>query len=280
MIDECLFCGDAGVERLSKETRLVRSAFGAAVVRCRRCGLVFVSPRPAEPEKAYEQPYFDAYAMAGQVQVGEAHVDRQGRRLRRVAPGPGRLLEIGVGHGGFLRQAREQGWDAVGLDVSQWAAAEVSSRVGVPVIVGTVADAGFSSGAFDLVHMSHVLEHVPDPLALLGDVKRVLKPSGHVIIEVPNELENLYTWWRLRSRTARPYPVPSTHLWFFSARTLQRAVRAAGFEIDGARTFRDVSDARPLRRLGKRIVSAVERLVDRAPLIEVIARPRAGHNGS
>ena len=257
---------------LDAETRMTRSTFHAQVIRCQQCRLVFAWPRPSDTGLSYEESYFDAHDEAGLVQVAEAQLPRFQRRLARVAPDPGRLLEIGVGRGGFLAMARDLGWSVTGVDVSQWAADQIERQHGIRVIVGDLRDAGLTSGSFDLVHMSHVLEHVPDPVRLLQEVRRVLTPGGRVIIEVPNELENVYTWARLRSGTARPYPVPSTHLWFFTPPTLARVVKAAGFATDHAQSFRDVEDPRFLRRVGKQVVHTIERFVDRAPLIEVVAR--------
>jgi SAM-dependent methyltransferase len=270
---DCLFCGNAPAAVLDAETRMTRSAFHAQVIRCRQCRLVFAWPRPSDTGESYEECYFDAHDEAGLVQVAEAQLHRFRRRLLRVAPHPGRLLEIGVGRGGFLVMARELGWAVSGVDVSRWAAEQIARQHGIRVMTGELWDVGLASASFDVVHMSHVLEHVPDPVRVLEEVRRVLKPDGRVIIEVPNELENVYTWARLRLGTARPYPVTSTHLWFFTPPTLARVVKAAGFTTDHAQSFRDVDDPRLLRRVGKRVVRVIERLVDRAPLIEVVARP-------
>ena len=152
---------------------------------------------------------------------------------------------------------------------------EIENRYGIRVVTGSLEKAQFSSCSFDLVHMSHVLEHVHDPISVLQGVRRILKPEGRLIVEVPNELENVYTWVRLRSGTARTYPVKSSHLWFFSPSTLQRVIRAAGFSLELRRSFRDASDSSPLRRLPKAMLGTFERLVDRGPLIEAIARPES-----
>jgi 2-polyprenyl-3-methyl-5-hydroxy-6-metoxy-1,4-benzoquinol methylase len=176
--------------------------------------------------------------------------------------------------------AQQHGWDAIGVDVSRWAADQIQRRYGIRVIVGSLEEAAFASGTFDVVHMSHVLEHVPDPIGMLREVRRVLSPTGRVIIEVPNELENVYTWARLRSGTARAYPVASSHLWFFSPTSLARVVKATGFTIDQARSFRDMDDIRALRRIGKRIVNAIEHLAGSGPLIEVIAHAGVEQDGA
>jgi hypothetical protein len=122
--------------------------------------------------------------------------------------------------------------------------------------------------------MSHVLEHLPSPAAALAVVGRLIGDTGHVIIEVPNELENIYTWLRLRSGTASPYRVPSTHLWFFSPATLRRVVADAGFRIESLRAFRETDDASAVRRAAKVAVAGVEKVLGRGPLIELVASRR------
>jgi hypothetical protein len=116
-----------------------------------------------------------------------------------------------------------------------------------------------------------VLEHVPDPVVFLRTVGDLLAPAGRVIIEVPNELENLYTWTRLRTGTARPYVVASPHLWFFSPATLRKVVEAGGLRLAHVATLRDTTDPSGVRRMAKQAVGAIERLLSRGPLIEVIA---------
>ena len=268
----CLACGADDVRSWPTATAMVRSAFGAEVVRCAACSATFLWPQPSRMDDVYEEEYFDAYAEAGLEQVAEAHLDRLGERLRSVPLAPGRLLDIGVGRGGFLRLARRLGWDVAGLDVSRWAARQLEEDGGIHVTVGTLEDAPFPPGSFDVVHMSHVLEHLASPLEALRRVRELLSESGRLIVEVPNEFENLATALQLKSATARPYAVASTHLWFFTPATLERVIRDAGLHVERSRTFRDTLDARLGRRVAKRVVDQVEQVLQRGPLIEIVAR--------
>jgi 2-polyprenyl-3-methyl-5-hydroxy-6-metoxy-1,4-benzoquinol methylase len=268
---QCSGCGAADAVECARETAMVRSAFGCRVWRCRRCNLAFAWPRPSAVEHTYEGDYFREFDEAGLAMPAEADLGRYERRLAAVPLTSGRLLDIGVGAGGFLALARRRGWDVMGLDVSRWAAERVRRTHDIDVKVGTLDPETFPASTFDIVHMSHVLEHVADPVGLLRTVRAILTPAGRVIIEVPNELENLYAWVRLRTGTARPYAVASPHLWFFSPRTLDGVVTAAGLRIERQGTFRDTWDPRAVRRVAKRVVGSVERWLDRGSLIEVIA---------
>jgi 2-polyprenyl-3-methyl-5-hydroxy-6-metoxy-1,4-benzoquinol methylase len=267
----CAICRGTALDHLDRETAMVRSAFDARLLRCRSCATVFAWPQPASVDDAYEEEYFGAYDDAGMLQLAEANPRRFAERLQRAHPRPGRLLDVGVGQGAFLNEAKRLGWEVLGLDVSRWAARHVRDRFGIEVLTGTLDAATLGDRTFDVVHMSHVLEHLPSPAAALAVVGRLIGASGRVIIEVPNELENIYTWLRLRSGTASPYRVPSTHLWFFSPATLRRVVVDAGFRIEALRAFRETDDASAVRRVAKVAVAGVENVLGRGPLIELVA---------
>lgn len=272
----CPLCGQTGGRILRKHAQMIRSAFaGAELVRCGGCGLDYVDATPAQLEGLYEEAYFHAYRDAGMVFPTEEEQvrDRYARRLadaeRRV--GRGRLLEIGVGHGAFLNFARERGWTVTGLDISRYVADYVRDHFGIHVICGTLETEGLADASFDLVHLSHVLEHLDNPLATLAEIRRVLRPGGLLAIEVPNELENLYVRLHRVVGRVKPYPVPCTHVCFFTARTLRQMLATAAFQVERVRTMRDPVDPRPVRRLLKTLAGSAERWIDRGPLIEAFA---------
>jgi SAM-dependent methyltransferase len=242
--------------------------------------LVFVYPVPTSTdlENVYEEDYFRSYREASidVLAEPEAIPVRYRKRLRAAkrAGSTGRLLDIGVGHGTFLYLAREQGWEVQGIDVSRYAAQFAKERFDVDVAVSTLEEAHFPSDHFDLVHLAHVLEHLPDPIASLKEIRRILKPAGRLLVEVPNEFENLgvHVLDSLRIER-RPYPVRSTHLFFFDPSTLRRALTSSGFRVLKLRTHRDTTDARPARRFAKSVLGTIERQLIAGSLLEAIAVP-------
>jgi ubiquinone/menaquinone biosynthesis C-methylase UbiE len=156
--------------------------------------------------------------------------------------------------------------------VSKYGAERVGRRFGIEVKVGNLEAASLQDRQFDAVHMSHVLEHLPDPHATLLEVHRILKPGGVIGIEVPNEFENLGTRTLSALGLARPYPVRSTHIWFFSPSTLKQLVSRAGLEITRLRTFRDMEEPSPVKKAAKQAFRLVEEPLGMAPLIELLAR--------
>jgi 2-polyprenyl-3-methyl-5-hydroxy-6-metoxy-1,4-benzoquinol methylase len=153
------------------------------------------------------------------------------RTIRRYARGR-RLLEIGVGGGRFLEQARAAGFDVMGCDLSPVVCRRVEERLGLPVHCGPVAS--LPKAAFDVVAMHHVLEHVEGPVGFLKEVREVLRPGGVVHIAVLN-----VACWEARL-SGWNYYVPY-HLTYFDRATLARTVREAGLAPRAASTHESFS---------------------------------------
>jgi SAM-dependent methyltransferase len=280
---QCPLCGGVRARELAGDAAVLRTMFSKShPVRCEDCSLAVLHPIPSPSETSglYEADYFGAYDEADIDMPTE--VEAMGSRYERrlaVPDGtlPGRVLDVGVGHGTFLGLAKRKGWEALGIDVSRHAALQARQRYGVDVAVcDDIAVAGFAENHFDLVHLSHSLEHMPNPLQALSEIRRILRPRGKVVIEVPNELENLHV--RLHDALGlkrAPYPVRSTHIFFFNPATLRGHLVAAGFGKVRLRTFRDPTDRRHLRSLVKRVAGAVEYALAMGPLIEAHAQKPA-----
>ena len=139
----------------------------------------------------------------------------------------GRLLDVGCGAGTHLAQLRELGWDVYGVDLSQDAARVAKERYGIPVKVGMLPEVRFPEGMFAVVMMSHVIEHVPDPLVHLTECWRILAPGGQLIIRTPNMVSFASRffgkdWMALD---------PPRHLVLFSPTTLRDCVQRTGFRV-------------------------------------------------
>jgi SAM-dependent methyltransferase len=155
-------------------------------------------------------------------------------RGREIFPwvGEGRLLDVGCGPGVNLQTLQEQGWDVHGIEMSETAAALARQRVGDRIHHGTLETAPYAAESFDVIFMSHSLEHMFSPVATLERVRRLLKPAGVLIIAVPNagslEARLFGKWWV-------PWD-PPRHLYHFEKRTLQKVLERAGFRVARMRT--------------------------------------------
>jgi 2-polyprenyl-3-methyl-5-hydroxy-6-metoxy-1,4-benzoquinol methylase len=97
----------------------------------------------------------------------------------------GTLLDIGCGNGRFLHGMHQLGWVTKGVEFNA-SAVEVCKKSKLDVYHGDLISAKFSSGSFDVVNLSHVIEHVPDPKSLFKEVSRILKPGGLFVVKTPN----------------------------------------------------------------------------------------------
>jgi SAM-dependent methyltransferase len=190
------------------------------VVRCARCSLVRVDPRPLEddihryyhddfyrgrqtPEEALRTVEPQSRAMAG-------HVNRYPR---------GRLLDIGCFHGEFMEYMRVvHRWDVAGIEFST----RPPNYFGLDIFYGDIARAPYRDNSFDVVTLWAVLEHVYDPSRMLAQAARFLRPGGTVIILVPN-------FNSIQARFMCQDDVPR-HLTMFTRGTLGRMLRNASLE--------------------------------------------------
>ena len=194
-----------------------------------------VSARIGDPEAVYDDRYhtgesgmfIDTDLPGFRDYVARVNRDRI-TMLGRVVHPPGRLLDIGCGRGDFLVAAREAGWDVLGVDMVDAAAAVARGRYGLDVRTGTLADAGVEPGSLDVVAGTHLLEHMVDTVGFLNEVRALLRPGGYVFVEVPNWRHPL----RVREGGSWRHLHPFEHVTHFTAATLRDALRRGGFSVE------------------------------------------------
>jgi 2-polyprenyl-3-methyl-5-hydroxy-6-metoxy-1,4-benzoquinol methylase len=235
-----------------------------------------VVPQPTEEELKhyYEDEFEDSYVEGGLDYVGGRdrvpdHLAARIEELCRVRTS-GKLLEIGAGTGAFLNECKTKGWEVTGTELGTKNAAFAKSQFGLDLLHSDIIALGLPNESFDVIHINHVLEHLVDPPKYLAEFNRLLKRGGLLIVEVPNEFRDLVYILRGLLGVDQTYKVPTPHLFFFSPRSLCRAIETSGFQISRVRTPRRFSEKDgTLRLVTKSCVSFVERLIYRGPVIEV-----------
>lgn len=215
-----------------------RADFGDyQVLECAGCGLLSTSPFPSSDtlRALYDTGYYTGPAAA-RFRVGAAEQVvrffrwRRAKMLKRRMGGDvrgRRVLDVGCGRGDTLAWLQRWGADVRGTQVSATAAQFARELVGSDrIFAGELADAAYPAASFDCVTLWHVLEHVPAPLSLLKEIRRILKPGGFVYIEVPNA-----GGWAARrfGHHWLAYDVPK-HLLHFTPRSLTTLAQQAGLE--------------------------------------------------
>ena len=222
-----------------REGRPVYDLDPFGVVRCPRCSLLFVSPRlrPEALQRLYDEPQYHQGVYGGAAELFLQRRWTAGRlalatRELGRPPSGARLLEVGAGHGLFLEAARERGFDVVGVELSQTAAAYARSSLGLTVHSTQLADAPLD-GRFDVVCAWDTLEHVPDPVEFWRTVRAVLADDGVVLFSTPY-VSSLparvlrQRWWTLK---------PAEHIWQFTPQTHRLVAAQAGMRV--TRTLRN-----------------------------------------
>ncbi len=232
----CYLCGAARLRRL------FRLEAERDVLRCRACGLIGVYPQPsgADVEERYEPEVFagceDELALATGQRKKELF-ERSLRLVRDALGRTGRLLDFGCGMGAFLRLARGAGFEAHGLDISRHAVEHVKATLRCPAHVGSIGTSGWPHGHFDVITLWDVLHVVPDPIAVLRDLRPYLRDDGILVVKVINADGLIFRLVRAAAgatagRIASPMRLTYRFTVFhFNPSTLRRLAARAGFDV-------------------------------------------------
>lgn len=241
----CYSCGKPGEVLYRGLTDRLFGAPGEWTLRkCTdaECGLIWLDPRPAVDEigKAYRNYYTHGHANHARqsrwvrivrtilhaMSIHLLGLRRERRRYKRIyldQTPPGCLLEVGCGNGKRLARMRALGWEVMGQEIDPVAAEHVRHVKGIPVHLGPLET--IEPGEYDVVLLSHVIEHVHDPVAMLMTCHRLLKHNGLLVVLTPNAAGYGHSQFGAAWRGLEP----PRHLHLFTSQTLSRLAQKAGF---------------------------------------------------
>ncbi|HUX20438.1 MAG TPA: class I SAM-dependent methyltransferase [Spirochaetia bacterium] len=206
-------------------------------VRCTECGLVYQNPQPVREELLgrYDDAYFN-YEIENEtgffelMKLGLADIHFQ--EIESTLGDTRSFLDVGCATGMLIEWAKSRGWREKGVEVCSPAAEYGRNERGVDIFAGVLEEARFEDASLDVVHCSHLIEHLNDPHGFVQEAKRILAPGGYFIITTPN-IDGLQS----RLFRADWRSLIADHLYLFSASTLERLLRKQGFEILRRKTW-------------------------------------------
>jgi 2-polyprenyl-3-methyl-5-hydroxy-6-metoxy-1,4-benzoquinol methylase/Zn ribbon nucleic-acid-binding protein len=208
---------------------------GYPIVRCDDCGLVFSNPQVDESlvldeyrEGGSNDLWVDVLTSPRQIELDR---EKFAEILDELEPhrGAGCLLDVGTSIGLFLRLALDRGWTGIGTEFGRRALAHARDELGLDVTDSPLEQL---AGAYDVVTVLSVLEHVNRPREFLREVSRLLKPRGAAYFIVPN-VDSLAC--RVLHERAATFD-GRNHLVYFSPRTLRNVLGREGFDVVSTRT--------------------------------------------
>jgi SAM-dependent methyltransferase len=215
----CAVCG-------GQDNGLLFRKQGFAFRRCGECSHVFVSPRvrvdvqasiAAQLDGLFDDPFLD---------VQRIQAEHLCRVFRRFARGP-RLLDVGFGRGYLMHLAQAYGFQAYGVDSSAALLDRLRPVFGRRLEQATIGAEALPWSAFDVVAVSHVLEHLADPRETLARVREVLNADGLLYLAVPDMDSVQFRIFGKRWNVVNPI----VHLQYFNETSLRRALEQSGFEV-------------------------------------------------
>jgi SAM-dependent methyltransferase len=195
------------------------------LVQCAECGLFYVRPRLRWDLILQGYQGGTDENFVSQVAFRERTFERCLNRVEAVAVPPGkRVLDIGAAGGSFLAVARKRGYEPAGCEPSGWMCGFAKEHYGLDLHPGTLFDLQRAEGSVDLLTLWDVLEHTPDPRAVLDRAHSLLAPGGLLVLTYPD-----YGSLAARLLGGKWPFLLTVHLFYFNRRTMGDLLKRAGF---------------------------------------------------
>jgi 2-polyprenyl-3-methyl-5-hydroxy-6-metoxy-1,4-benzoquinol methylase len=195
--------------------------------RCSACDIVFLDPRPEDLTPFYKGGY---QPIPKELSGLKALAKRESYRMEPVLRHKkrGRLLEIGPWIGIFSCNAKDAGFDVTAIEMNAQCVNFLNNVLGIEAIQSCDPAAAMNAmdRKFDVIALWHSLEHLPKPWIVLQSAAQRLAPGGILLIAVPN-IES-YDFSVLKAGWVH-LDCPR-HLYFYTARSLERRCLANGLE--------------------------------------------------
>ena len=216
------------------------SVKGFDVIECETCGFKHIVPIPTaeEMEEVYREEYYSIEKPLYLERTKEdldwwnlVYSERYDTFEEYLQPDRRRILDIGSGPGAFLLHGKQRGWQTLGIEPSRQAV-DYSRKLGLEIVEDFLTEETANKlGKFDVVHMSEVLEHIPDPKSMLQLARHLLTKGGLVCVVVPNDYNPFQYALRMSCGYEPWWVAPPHHIIYFDFESLNRLLEISGFEV-------------------------------------------------
>lgn len=219
---------------------ILDSVKGFDVIECQTCSFKHIVPipTPAEMDKAYRQEYYSVEKPLYLERYQEdldwwnlVYSERYDTFEKFLPSHRRRILDVGSGPGFFLLYGKQRAWQVLGIEPSIQAASH-SRELGLKIIEDFLTEeTARQLGTFDVVHMSEVLEHIPDPRGMMRLARNLLAPGGLLCVVVPNDY-NPFQYALRKACGYEPWWVaPPHHINYFDFYSLSGLFKKTGFKV-------------------------------------------------
>lgn len=249
----CDLCGNKEFEFLFLgHDRMYNIEGEYSMYRCKKCGLLFINPQPAEKELAHHYPAYNYYSLGDTMPswkkkllptLYKTYYSKKGKsslkivffpvlpllRFTKILP-KGKILDVGCGLGNFLALMKHFGMECYGVEPGKFNE-EFAKENNLKIKNCTFSEAYYPDNYFDVITLNHVLEHTRCPTETLNKLNHILKPRGTLIITIPQSDSLAY---KMFGRFWVQLDIPR-HLFIFQVKTIKAYARKTGFKIEKIR---------------------------------------------
>lgn len=226
----CDLCGTTAARELyTAKDRLSNRGETFSIAQCLGCGVLRTLPALSDSQlsRFYPEDYWGAEDQPSQTWIESSQAEKT-RFLSDSQLTAGKILDVGCGSGFFLRALDPAKWERFGVETSEAACAATVRALGSGrVFTGSLTLSEWPDSSFDVVTFWSALEHTNEPRANLKEARRITKPGGSVIIQVPNSASYQARWFG-GDWFALDAP---RHRYHFNLPILERLLSETGFKV-------------------------------------------------
>lgn len=206
-------------------------------VKCQSCGLILQNPQPhfEDLDNRYDEEYFKyeqkndqlffELMLMGLSDIGFNPELNPGEEEKS-------FLDIGCATGMLVEYMQSKGWNSCGVELCAPAAKYGEELRGVSIYSGTLEQASYEDSSFDVIHCSHLIEHLNNPSTYMDEVYRILKPGGLFLCTTPNS-----DGFQARIFQEKWRSSIADHMFLFSKKTLSVLLLRKSFSIAVIKTW-------------------------------------------